>query len=139
MHSSAILQPVVVLALWSGVMMLWLARARLPNAKTTRFPEGEIAHPSAMVHFPTEVRRVGDNYNHLFEQPTLFYAVVLLIAVMGHVDGTAVALAWGFVGLRVLHSLVHATVNIVPLRFGLFILSWLALLGLMVRGAFVIF
>ncbi len=139
MVASAILQPVVVLGLWSGVMMLWLAKMRLQTARQTRFPKGEAAHPSAMTAFPTEARRVGDNYNHLFEQPTLFYAVSLLLAVMGHVDAVAVALAWSFVALRVVHSLVQATVNIVLLRFAIFMLSWAALLGIIMREALAIF
>ena len=82
---------------------------------------------------------MGDNYNHLFEQPTLFYAMVLLIAVMGHVDALAVACAWNFVVLRIVHSLVQATVNIVALRFVIFLLSWVALLGLIGREALALF
>lgn len=139
MEPSAILQPAVALGLWSGVVMLWLARARLKAAPTTRIPKAEQAHPSGMAYFPTEARRVADNYNHLFEQPTLFYAVVLLIAALGHVDALAVACAWGFVALRVVHSLVQATVNIVLLRFGIFMLSWALLPVLLVREAVALF
>lgn len=139
MEPSAILQPAVALGLWSGVVMLWLARARLKAAPTTHIPRDEAAHPSGMTYFPTEARRVGDNYNHLFEQPTLFYAMVLLIAVMGHVDALAVACAWSFVALRIVHSLVQATVNIVALRFVIFLLSWLALLGVIGREALALF
>ena len=139
MEPSAILQPAVALGLWSGVVMLWLARARLKAAPTTRIPRDEAAHPSGMTYFPTEARRVGDNYNHLFEQPTLFYAVAITIAVLGHGDATAVTCAWTFVILRVVHSLVQSTVNVVLLRFSIFVLSWVVLLIMMVRAALVIF
>jgi hypothetical protein len=85
------------------------------------------------------VRRIADNYNHLFEQPTLFYAIALTIAVAGHVDTWAVNLAWAFVAIRIVHSLLQATVNIVMLRFAIFMVSWLVLIAMMVREALVIF
>ena len=139
MEASAILQPVVALGLWSGVMMIWMYATRIPAIGNTKIPEAEMGHPVGMSYLPSEVRRIADNYNHLFEQPTLFYALALKIAVAGHVDALAVTSAWAFVILRVVHSLVQATVNIVLLRFGIFLLSWVALLILTVREALVIF
>ena len=88
---------------------------------------------------PSEVSRIADNYNHLFEQPTLFYAIAISIAVLGHGDQTAVTCAWSFVILRVVHSLIQSTVNLVMLRFGVFALSWVALLVMTIREALVIF
>ena len=76
---------------------------------------------------------VSDNYNHLFEQPTLFYAVAISIAVLGHVDAVHVACAWAFTALRVAHSAVQATINIVNIRFALFGLAWIALAVMIVR------
>ena len=87
----------------------------------------------------THVARIADNYNHLFEQPTLFYAIALAIAVMGHGDQTAVTCASSFVILRVGHSLIQSTINIVMLRLAVFTLSWIVLLIMMVREALVIF
>ena len=82
---------------------------------------------------------MADNYNHLFEQPTLFYAVALAIAVLGHVDSLHVACAWVFTALRIAHSLVQATVNIILIRFTLFALSWVALAIMIVREALAVF
>jgi hypothetical protein len=139
MEASAILQPVVALGLWSGVMMIWMYATRIPAVGKAKIPEAEMGHPVGMSYLPSEVRRIADNYNHLFEQPTLFYAIALVIAVAGHVDAMAVNAAWAFVIIRVVHSLVQATVNVVLLRFGIFLLSWVALLILIVREALVIF
>ena len=139
MEASAILQPVVALGLWSAVMRIWMYATRIPAIGNTKIPEAEEGHPVAMSYLPSEVRRIADNYNHLFEQPTLFYAIALTIAVAGHVDAWAVNLAWAFVFIRVVHSLVQATVNIVMLRFCIFMVSWLVLIALMVREALVIF
>ena len=139
MEASAILQPVVALGLWTAVMMIWMYATRIPAIGEADIPDDQMGHPPGMQLLPSEVRRIADNYNHLFEQPTLFYAMALTIAVAGHVDAVAVNLAWAFVGLRVVHSLVQSTVNIVLLRFGIFVLSWLVLIALMVREALVIF
>ncbi len=88
---------------------------------------------------PPELMRISNNYNHLFEQPTLFYAVAIAIAVVGHVDALHLQCAWAYAGLRVVHSLVQATVDIVTIRFGLFLLSWIALAIMTVREAIAIF
>ncbi len=134
-----ILQPVFALALWTGVMMIWMFATRIPALGKVNIPEAEMGHPASMGVLPSEVRRISDNYNHLLEQPVLFYAVAIALAVLGHVDEMMVNLAWAFVGLRVLHSLIQATVNAVMLRFGVFLLSWLVLLVMMVREALVLF
>ncbi|WP_434341085.1 MAPEG family protein [Motilimonas cestriensis] len=76
---------------------------------------------------------IRNNYNHLFEQPTLFYAVALAIAVLGHVDALHVACAWAYAVLRILHSIIQATIDIVLARFADFILSWLVLSVMLIR------
>ncbi|HIG67207.1 MAG TPA: MAPEG family protein [Porticoccaceae bacterium] len=139
MGASEILQPVIALGLWSGVMMIWMYATRVPAISKADIPAAEMGHPGGMKYLPSEVRRIADNYNHLFEQPTLFYATCIAIAVAGHVDAMAVNVAWAFVIIRVVHSLVQATINIVLLRFGIFLLSWVALLVLLIREALVIF
>ena len=139
MEASAILQPVVALGLWTAVMMVWMYATRIPAIGTTEIPDDKMGHPAGMQLLPSEVRRIADNYNHLFEQPTLFYAIALTIAVAGHVDTRAVNLAWAFVAIRIVHSLLQATVNIVMLRFAIFMVSWLVLIAMMVREALVIF
>lgn len=139
MEASAILQPVVALGLWTSVMMIWMYATRIPAIGNANIPDDEMGHPAGMQMLPSEVRRIADNYNHLFEQPTLFYAICLVIAVAGHVDAIAVNAAWAFVAIRVAHSLIQATANVVVVRFGVFMLSWVALLVLIVREALVIF
>ncbi len=119
--------------------MIWMYATRIPAIGKATIPADEAGHPSGMGYLPSEVRRIADNYNHLFEQPTLFYATALVIAVAGHADEMAVACAWAFVIIRVVHSLVQSTLNIVLLRFGIFMLSWVALLILIVREALVYF
>ena len=82
---------------------------------------------------PPEIMRISNNYNHLFEQPTVFYTVAISIAVLGHVDSINVGLAWAYAGLRVVHSFVQATVDIVMIRFGLFLVSSIVLAVIVIR------
>lgn len=88
---------------------------------------------------PSSVARIANNFNHLHEQPTQFYAVALTLALLGVDDGTTVGLGWAYVGLRIVHSLVQATVNHIPTRFTLFASSGLVLLGMTGRAASVLF
>jgi hypothetical protein len=84
------------------------------------------------------VRQKADNYNNLMEQPTLFYALALTLAVLGAGDGLNAALAWLYVGLRIAHSLVQALVNVVMLRFAVFAAASLVLLAMSLRAAIVV-
>jgi hypothetical protein len=138
MDTRAILQPLFVMALLNVVMLVWMMVTRIP-AMSKAGIDTENATKEAMQGLPPGVTQVADNYNHLFEQPTLFYAVVLAIAVLGQVDSLHVQCAWAFAGLRVVHSLVQATVNIISIRFTFFILSWIALAVMIVRGSLQIF
>jgi hypothetical protein len=83
---------------------------------------------------PDHVAWPSHNYTHLLEQPTLFYAIVLILAVLGQGSGWNVTFAWGYVGLRIAHSIWQATVNKLPIRFGLFILSTACLMALAVNA-----
>jgi hypothetical protein len=84
---------------------------------------------------PPQVQWKAHNYNHLHEAPTLFYAVAVVLAIVGHGDGLNATLGWLYAGLRVVHSLVQATVNKVTLRFAVFVASSLVLAGLIARAA----
>jgi hypothetical protein len=134
--TSPILVPVIALVLWSFVMEAWLYATRIPAmmranvAYDPRRPTGEFH-----AQLPAEVRWKADNYNHLMEQPTLFYATALTLALIGSGSGINAALAWVYVALRIVHSLVQATVNIILLRFALFIAASLVLLILAIRAA----
>ncbi|WP_366524587.1 MAPEG family protein [Nannocystis sp.] len=81
------------------------------------------------------MRWKADNYNHLFEQPTLFYAVAIVLALVTRDAGTDAMLAWTYVAVRVLHSLVQATINKIEVRFALFFVSSLVLAVMTARAA----
>ena len=131
MPASAILLPVFVMASLTVVMLLWMVATRLPAMTRAGIEAQGARDTSVLKSLPDNISQIADNYNHLFEQPVIFYAVALAIAVLGHVDSLHVICAWTFAGLRILHSAVQATVNIVLVRFGLFMGAWLAL-GIMI-------
>lgn len=137
---SPILGPVVALVAWTMVMWLWMYVTRIPAIQKMKLkldsnaPRGE-----QMNTLPANVRWKADNYNHLFEQPTIFYAIALTLALLGAGDGSNLTLAWAYVGLRVVHSLVQALINKIELRFAVFALSSLVLIGLIFNAARVVF
>jgi hypothetical protein len=128
------LTPVLVLVTWTSVMWIWMYATRLPAMTKAGIDPQEAAHPGAVAHrIPSTVRRVADNYNHLHEQPTLFYALALAAQVANTVDGISVSLAWTYVSLRVIHSFVQATRNVILVRFYVFAAASLVLLLLLLR------
>jgi hypothetical protein len=132
----AILMPAAVLVLWSLVMLFWMAGSRLPalsklgglgNAK----PGGRGQDLEGVI--PDHINWKAHNYAHLMEQPTLFYATVMILAILGATQ-LDVGLAWGYAGIRVIHSVWQSTVNRVPVRFTLFLLSSICLIALAIRA-----
>lgn len=121
-----LLGPVVALVAWTLLMLIWLAAARAPLMRGKPIPDG--ARGSDMP--PGKHNWPGHNYEHLLEQPTIFYAIVLALVAMGDRVELNLYLAWGYVALRIVHSLWQSTVNVVMVRFGLFLLSTLCLVGL---------
>ena len=139
MHSP-LLAPVIALVLWSFVMCAWLYATRIPAIRQLGIVY-DPHRPDEAFHaqLPAQVRWKADNYNNLMEQPTLFYAVALTLALLGAGDGLNAGLAWLYVGLRIAHSLVQAIVNVVLLRFAIFMAATLILLVLSVRAAMIVF
>lgn len=134
MEPIAILQPVFVVGLLTVVMTVWMFVTRIPAMQSRGIDPQEAQDTVRLLDLlPPEVNRVSNNYNHLFEQPTLFYAVAISIAVLGQVDTLHVACAWTYALLRVAHSLVQATIDKVMVRFSLFLVSWIALAVMLVR------
>ena len=134
--AQSMLHAILAMGLLTLLMFLWMYATRLPAFSKAKLDPQEAMHPGSYhERIPSEVRRVADNYNHLFEAPTLFYATVLAIVLLGLADGGHVIAAWAFVLLRVVHSIVQATVNRVVVRFALFALSWVALGAMIVRAA----
>jgi hypothetical protein len=132
MPVSPLLAPVVALVAWSIVMLFWLAIKRRPFVAN----RGEIPAGSRGEDLPPGPHNwPAHNYTHLMEQPTLFYAIVFALIFMHFDAAINVWLAWGYVGLRIVHSIVQATVNVVRVRFLIFLLSTLCLLGLTTHAA----
>lgn len=135
MHSP-ILVPLVTLVLWSFVMLAWLYATRIPAIVRNRIILDPLrSNEEFHAQLPAQVRWKADNYNHLMEQPTLFYAVALTLALLGEGAGLNAALAWLFVGLRIVHSLVQAIINAIMLRFAIFMAASVVLLVMAVRAA----
>ena len=137
---SPILAPVVVLVLWTFVMWAWLYATRIPAINKAKIPlDPNRTNAEFAAQIPPQVRWKADNYNHLLEQPTLFYATCLTLALLGAGYGLNEQLAWGYVGLRILHSIVQATINRILIRFGVFMLASLVLLVLAAQAALIVF
>ena len=138
MEYSPILAPIVALVAWTLVMLVWMAIARRSAFAKMGVSWGTIPRGSRGVNLdgkaPDEAQWPSHNYNHLMEQPTIFYAIVLTLAMMGMDQTINVWLAWGYVILRMVHSLIQCTSNIVRFRFPLFALASLCLLGLTVHA-----
>ena len=133
-----ILSPAAVLVLWSLVMLIWVAATRLPpifkqpGGMAAAKPGGRGQDLEGVL--PDPVQWKSHNYAHLMEQPTLFYAVVGILAIVGGTSAGDVAFAWGYVALRIVHSLWQATVNQVSVRFTLFTLSTICLVVLAIHA-----
>ena len=137
-----ILKPAVVLMAWTMVMWLWMYSTRIPAmGKAKVDPDRLVNDPEVTLDraLPPQVQWKAHNYNHLHEAPTVFYAVALVLAIVGQGDGLNLTLGWIYVALRVLHSLIQATVNRVVARFLVFALSSLVLIALVVHAAIAVF
>lgn len=133
---NAILAPAAALVVWSLVMLLWMAATRLPAlAKLNMPPEQTRGGRGSDLDgvLAPELQWKAHNYNHLMEQPTIFYAVVVVLALAG-ASQTDVYLAWAYVGLRVVHSIWQAVVNTIPVRLSLFMISSIVLTVMAVRA-----
>ena len=142
MPHNPLLAPVAALVAWTLVMMLWMYPTRTPPLRRAGLTlTGRVAPRGTYLDGVVEdsVQWKSHNYNHLMEQPTLFYAVALSLVIIGDRDPGTLAFAWAYVGLRIAHSLVQSTVNIVKYRFLLFALASVALILLTLRfGSLVI-
>lgn len=138
-----IFQPVVALMIWTMVMWVWMYATRIPAMQ--REPSIDTANLTGTTgaglrtQLPEKVSWKADNYNHLHEAPTLFYAVGIVLALIGQGDGMNALLAWIYAGLRIIHSLVQVTANRVMVRFVLFALSSFVLMALILHAAIGVF
>ena len=123
------LHPVLALIVWTLIMWLWLYATRIPAMQKAGINPDDARHPGSShgEKIPPNVRAVADNYNHLHEQPTIFYALMFFAALTGGADHVATIIAWVYVGLRVLHSFVQVLSPKVTQRFLVFSLASLTL------------
>jgi hypothetical protein len=131
----AMLEPVLALVGWTFVMWVWMYATRIPAMQREQVDLAEMSRTGRKLELPPQVSRVADNYNHLHEQPTIFYALALAAQIGGVTDPMSVGLAWAYVAARVVHSLVQATGNVIPVRFTVFAVGSILLFALLVRTA----
>jgi hypothetical protein len=137
MHISPLLGPVVALVAWSLVMYIWMYVARMTAMRRAGISlKGRRGTRGGALEgvIPDEANWKAHNYAHLMEQPTIFYAIVLALILMGFDHPINLYLAWAYVALRVIHSLIQATVNVVAYRFLVFTLSSLCLIALTIHA-----
>ena len=142
MTSAQFLQPVFILILWTMFMWCWMYATRIPAMQKAKINPQDAAQPGRgdwRDKVPANVHWKADNYNHLHEQPTIFYALMLAIVASGGGDMIALCLGWAYVALRIAHSLIQVTVNRVMLRFTVFSLSSVVLIVLAVKEALRVF
>lgn len=139
---SDIFEPVVALAVWTMIVWIWMYATRLPamaragiDGKTMVGTIGRGLRDDLVAKGEVKASWVADNYNHLHEAPTVFYAVAIVLGLIGQGDGLNATIAWAYVILRIAHSLVQIVSNRVLVRFGLFALSSVALLMLVTHAA----
>ncbi len=131
MNEYLLVQPLVALLAWSAIMFIWMYATRIPamikvgvDLRTRVGGQGK----DLDAILPPEVQWKSHNYNHLMEQPTLFYATIFALIVTGCDSPIALYAAWAYVGLRILHSLIQSISNRIRYRFLVFLLASIALI-----------
>lgn len=124
------LSPVLALIVWSLIIWTLMYARRIPAMQAAKISPDSAKSPDGdwKAKLPERTQAAAHNYNHLMEQPTIFYALMFTIFLMDKVTPLAMYCAWGYVILRVVHSLVQVTSNRVMLRFSVFTLSTLLLI-----------
>ncbi len=139
---NTIMTPVLALVIWTLVMWIWLYAMRIPAMQKAKVDASKLKGPethAALERIPPHVHWPAQNYTHLLEQPVIFYAICIYSFLVGVADDLNVWLAWGYVALRVVHSLIQSTTNYVPARFVVFTLSSILLTVIVARNAWAAF
>jgi hypothetical protein len=131
---TSILTPVLALIVLTLVVWIWMYATRIPAMQRAGIQPQNARFPGSLDVLPDNVRQIANNYNHLMEQPTIFYAMVFYLFLTNQGDQLNIWLAWAYVALRVIHTLVQCTINAVSLRFTIFTLSTLCLMAMAVRA-----
>jgi hypothetical protein len=133
-----IMTPMLALICWTFVMWFWLYATRIPAMRRAKLDPRVIKRKDELEVLPVKVKQIADNYNHLHEQPTVFYALLVYSYMVGVADDLNTQLAWAYVALRIVHSLTQATINFVPVRFSIFALASLVLMAIAARNVAVL-
>ena len=136
MNAELILQPMIGMMLLTALVWMVLYLKRIPAMQGSGMPTQTWTTPDKVAELlADDVNYSANNFKNLFEVPVVFYALCLVLFVTNSVDTVYVAAAWTFVGFRVLHSLIHCTVNIVLARFLSYVAASLALWFMLARAA----
>ena len=131
-----LIQPLVALVIWSCVMFFWMYLTRIPAVLAMKVKLDPQVPPGVLMsQLPAKVRWKADNYNHLMEQPTVFYATLLSLTILDATTELNIFAAWAYVGLRLIHSFVQVLTNHIKLRFTVFVLSNIPLAVLVFNAA----
>ena len=129
------LTPVLALILWTFVMWALMYKRRIPAMNAiNKNPQKFIEDPELWAKMPSSATNAADNYNHLHEQPVIFYALMFYLSLTQQGDHVYLYLAWGYVALRVIHSLVQVTTNKVMARFSIFAIASVVLIVMALRA-----
>ena len=132
-----ILHPMLAMIALAGLLIVVLLASRLSRViknwgNLQHAEHSEVSRPQ----LPRPLRLITENYNHIFEQPTLFFATCAYIYMAGQTDALNVGLAWAYVGLRMLHTITQVTSNNVTLRVSFFATSSVSLVAMITREVF---
>ncbi len=135
---NSLLLPAAAMVLWTMIVLLWLTYARFSSLAKIKHqlpptPAG-VRGADFENLLPESARWASHNYTHLLEQPTIFYPAVIILHLTGANTEMNIALAWGYVAIRIVHSLWQLTINKIPVRIALFSLSSICLLALSVHA-----
>ena len=136
MDQLILLTPVLVLVIWTFIIFLIMAFGRVSFMNN---PQDAADSKDYKNQLPTWVNRTADNYNHLFEQPTVFYAITFTIWGLNETDTLFILCAWLYFFIRLIHSIFQSTLNLVWIRFGLFMFSWVILALMIFRLSYNVF
>lgn len=131
---NGILTPALALICWTLVVWAWMYATRIPAMQKAKIDPQSAIHPGSLSVLPVSARVVADNYNHLHEQPTIFYALVFYTHLAGAADPANVIFAWAYVALRVAHSFAQIVLKFVAVRFALFALGTFVLIAIAARN-----
>jgi hypothetical protein len=130
---NGILTPALALIVWTLVVWAWMYATRIPAMQKAKIDPQTAIHPGSLSVLPASARVVADNYNHLHEQPTIFYALIFYTHLSGAADSVNILLAWAYVGARIAHSLAQIVLRVVAVRFAIFALGALLLAAIVAR------